>query len=222
MVLSHRHAGQAGEPVRIDPLRVTGMAGAMAVNAMALMLLLVPVQAPPVAVDEKPDPDVIFVKPVEPPPPPPPEVVQVRRQTTAQPTPRPIERPTTPPPPVIVDSGEMSTPMPTNIDVAPVQPSLPPGPEERTALEYSAAPPPPYPRRALNAQIEGTVVLRVLVGADGKPIEVNVHRSSGNRELDDAATRQVLRRWAFRPAMRNGQAIQVYGLVPIRFSLDRD
>lgn len=222
MVLSHRHAGQAGEPVRIDPLRVTGMAGAMAVNAVAMMLLLMPVQAPPIQVEDDPEPTWVPYDTVKPPPPPPPPTVEIRPRTTARPTPQTVTPPVQPPVVLHDTLTEMSTRPTTTIDVPPVEPSFPPGPEERTALEYASAPPPSYPRRALNAQIEGTVVLRVLVGADGKPIEATVQRSSGHRELDEAALRQVLRRWSFRPAMRDGQAIQVYGLVPIRFSLDRD
>ena len=222
MVLTHRHAGRAGEPVRIDPLRVTGMAGAMAVNAIALMLLLIPVQAPPDAIDEEDGPPVVFIDAAKPPPPPPPPEVEVRQRTTARPTPQTITPPVQPP--VVLDTPptEMSIPATNEIALPPVEPSYPPGPEERTALEYAAAPPPAYPRRALDAQLEGTVMLRVLVDVDGKPIDVEVQRSSGHRELDEAAKRQVLRRWSFRAAMRDGRAVQVYGLVPVRFSLGRD
>ena len=67
--------------------------------------------------------------------------------------------------------------------------------------------------------IEGTVLLKVLVDVDGKPLSVEIERSSGNRRLDDAARRQVLRKWMFRPAIRDGQAIQVFGMVPVSFSL---
>ena len=66
---------------------------------------------------------------------------------------------------------------------------------------------------------EGTVVLKVLVDVDGKPLSVEIERSSGHRKLDDAARRQVLRKWMFRPAIRDGQALQVYGIVPVSFSL---
>lgn len=222
MVLSHRHAGHAGETARIDPLRVTGMAGAMAVNAVAMMLLLMPVQAPPIQVEDDPNDGVVIIDRVIPPPPPPPPTVEIRPRSTARPTPQTVTPPVQPPVVLHDTLTEMSTTPTTTIDVPPVEPSYPPGPEERTALEYASAPPPPYPRRALNAQVEGTVLLRVLVGADGKPLEATVQRSSGHRELDEAALRQVLRRWSFRPAMRDGQAIQVYGLVPIRFSLDRE
>ena len=50
---------------------------------------------------------------------------------------------------------------------------------------------------------------------------MDVVRSSGHRELDEAARAQVLKRWSFRPATRDGLAIQAIGLVPIQFSLQR-
>lgn len=80
---------------------------------------------------------------------------------------------------------------------------------------------PPYPRDALRSGHQGTVVLQVLVGVDGRPLEVVVETGSGYRELDETARRHVLRRWRFQPAMRDGRAVQAIGLVPIEFRLDR-
>ena len=88
-------------------------------------------------------------------------------------------------------------------------------------LEYGKATPPPYPRVAISDGVEGVVLLRVLVGTDGKPIEVSVEKSSGHRVLDREAQRHVQRTWTFRPAMRDGQAVQAVGIVPIDFNLDR-
>ena len=45
--------------------------------------------------------------------------------------------------------------------------------------------------------------------------EVDVQRSSGDRLLDNAAREQVLEHWRFRPAMKDGRAVQAIGLVPI-------
>ncbi len=88
-------------------------------------------------------------------------------------------------------------------------------------LEYLSAPAPKYPKGALTRHVEGTVMLRVVVGIDGRPLEVTVSQSSGNRELDEAARSQILKRWSFRPAMKNGQAVQAIGLVPVAFTLRR-
>jgi len=57
------------------------------------------------------------------------------------------------------------------------------------------------------------------VGVDGMPIEVTIQSSSGNRRLADAARKQVLQRWRFKPATRGGVAVQAIGLVPINFTV---
>lgn len=98
--------------------------------------------------------------------------------------------------------------------------AAPSGPVEAGQLHYLSSPAPSYPVAALRAGQQGTVLLRVLVGTDGRPAEVSVQTSSGHRALDLAARSQVLRSWRFQPAMQNGQAVQAYGLVPVSFSLN--
>src|SRR3546814_3115363 len=39
-------------------------------------------------------------------------------------------------------------------------------------LQYADAPSPPYPRAALRARLQGTVMLQVLVDVDGRPLQV--------------------------------------------------
>jgi protein TonB len=73
----------------------------------------------------------------------------------------------------------------------------------------------------MRKHLEGEVLLRVRVGTDGLPLAVEIARSSGHRVLDDAARRTVLAQWRFRPAMRDGLAVQAVGLVPIVFRLSR-
>lgn len=225
---SRTHAradGLAQAIAAIQPSRVVGMAGAIALNIAALMLLLVPVSAPiAIAKEEAPIFQLDLPKP-KPPEPPPVQKVEPPKPHTA--TPQPELRPqpvTVPPPPVLTDvATEMSLPPPTNIgtEVAKIDVPPPTGPAISERLQYADAPAPSYPREALMAGAEGTVLLKVLVDVDGTPLSVEIEHSSGNRRLDDAAKRQVLRKWKFRPAIRDGQAIQVYGLVPVNFSLSR-
>jgi len=66
-----------------------------------------------------------------------------------------------------------------------------------------SSPAPAYPRNALRSGATGDVQLRIEVGADGVPTDVEVVGSSRNRELDRAAV-QAVRRWRFAPAMRDG------------------
>jgi protein TonB len=77
-------------------------------------------------------------------------------------------------------------------------------------------PPPRYPPAALRDRASGTVVLRVQVGVDGVPTDVEIVRSSRSRPLDRAAATAV-RDWRFRPAQRDGQAVPGVVQVPINF-----
>jgi periplasmic protein TonB len=229
MVLSQRHphahaAGLQQAISRIEPVRIFGIAGAIALNVTALMLLMVPVSAPmSVAL---PDKEIIYItdppkpKPVEPDP-----VPVIKLQAIRDPVPKTLTPPTQQQvvdQSVIVPEGTQYIP-PTNThpipDTGPTLPPNHPDPLPSTRLEYASAPAPTYPREALLDAVEGTVVLKVLVGVDGKPLTVEIERSSGNRRLDDAARRQVLRKWMFRPAIRDGVAVQVYGMVPVEFRL---
>ena len=79
-----------------------------------------------------------------------------------------------------------------------------------------SAPAPRYPVDALRNGESGTVVLRVDVGADGVPTQVEVAKSSRSRSLDRAAT-EAVRRWRFRPAQRNGQPVAGSVQVPVAF-----
>ena len=87
------------------------------------------------------------------------------------------------------------------------------------ALEYLSNPKPAYPREALRDGLQGTVMLRVVVGADGVPGDVDVARSSGSRILDRAAMGAV-KSWRFKPAMRNGQAEAATVQIPVAYNLD--
>lgn len=229
MVLIQRHPHAQATALHqaisgIQPSRIFGIAGAITLNAAALMLLLVPVSAPvPLAPKETTIWEVPQNKETPPPPPIPVPVVKPQ-QPVRNNIPVTISPPTTQPvrdQEVIVPDGSDYVP-PNNTEPTPdIGPTLPtnPGPLPSTRLEYASAPAPVYPREAMLDGIEGTVLLKVLVDVDGKPLSVEIERSSGNRRLDDAARRQVLRKWMFRPAIRDGQAIQVFGMVPVSFSL---
>lgn len=210
---------------RPQPIRIAGIAGAIAINATLFMLMLAPLRSPEPPPLPEPNPQFEWIQPRVEPPPLPPLIVPVTapQPRSAQPPPRPL--PTLPSPAVQA-----------SIDVAPTADHAMTAPEPAldlasgpaigaagagARLEYLVAPPPVYPRDMLAAGIEGSLVLEVLVGTDGRPLKVTVHESSGQRALDEAARRQVLRHWKFRPAMEGGQAVRAVGLVPIAFSLGR-
>lgn len=85
--------------------------------------------------------------------------------------------------------------------------------------EYLNNRPPDYPRASLRLGEEGDVQLRVRVGADGNPREVELASSSGSTRLDRAAL-QAVKRWRFEPARRGGSAIAAWVVVPITFKLE--
>lgn len=217
------HPGPHPRHPHPDPTRIAGISGTLVLNILLLMLMLVPMSRPDILPRPEMTPEFRWILPEQKiPGPPPPEVAKVVKP---QPKPQPQARvePEIVVPPideVIVDHGTLAADPPT--PVATATPTIEPGgPVAGVRLEYSNAPAPIYPREALLSGIEGTVLLQVLVGVDGRPLEVTIQRSSGHRDLDAAARKQVLRKWTFRPAMKDGRAVQAIGIVPIDFSLDR-
>lgn len=95
------------------------------------------------------------------------------------------------------------------VDQTPVTPT--------TELLAVRTPPPKYPEQLACAGIGGRTVLKVKVGPQGKPIEVNLVQSSNQVALDTAAKDRV-RDWEFRPATRNGQPIAQTIQVPVTFN----
>lgn len=228
MVLTQRHSTAHGlhdAIARIQPARVLGIAGAITLNATALMLLLVPVSAPTAIQQIQERIPIYIIEAKEPPPIQPPVLpIQqpVRNTTPTQPVrTQPQTQVQTQTEAPVVDGGtEYVPPADPLPDTGPIGPPDT-GPQISTRLEYASAPAPSYPPEALARALEGTVTLRVLVDVDGSPLSVEIERSSGHRRLDDAARRQVLRKWKFKPAIKDGQAIQVYGIVPVSFTLTR-
>lgn len=166
------------------------------------------------------------------PPPPPPQAAQQPPRAPVQPA-SPI---VAPPPPIT-----LALPAPT-IATAPVAaPVVVPAPAPAAAPAPVAAPapapaapaiatgrdlsanlveasPPRYPIDSRRAREQGTVVLNVTVGLDGRVAEIGLSRSSGFDRLDRAALAAV-RHWRWTPTRQNGQTVMVQGLVSIPFVL---
>jgi len=66
---------------------------------------------------------------------------------------------------------------------------------------------PPYPPSARRAGQEGRVVLLLQISETGDVVDASVAQSSGFPLLDNAAVKQALARWHFKPAMRGGKAV---------------
>jgi protein TonB len=74
-----------------------------------------------------------------------------------------------------------------------------------------------YPEMARKAGIEGQVIVRVLVGKDGKP-KKSVVQYTDSKMLDKAAKAAVMKQ-IFTPAIQNGKAITCWVSIPIKFKL---
>ena len=138
------------------------------------------------------------------------------------------------PPPAIVASAPSATPSRA--------PSLPPSPAPSDtqaaapATSPEAAPAatstgvaipaayaarnrkPDYPLMSRRYNEQGTVVLRVLVKADGSAGEVFVRKSSGYPLLDQSALTAV-RDWRFAAATRDGKPVSEWYEIPIPYTL---
>lgn len=79
------------------------------------------------------------------------------------------------------------------------------------------APDPEYSEEARKAKWQGTVVLWVIVGPDGKPRDIKIQRSLG-MGLDEKAI-EAVRQWKFDPAKKDGQPVAVQINVEVNFRL---
>ena len=167
----------------------------------------------------------------------PPQVAHERQKAPAQPQPQPslpqfathhAPMPATitterqdPAPPVVASAAE-TQPAPTGVAVAPAAASAP---TRTLAIEpphfdvaYLNNPRPAYPPQARRLGLEGLVVLRVQVSAQGIPEQVVLAQTSGAPLLDEAAQKAV-QGWKFLPARRGDTPIAHLVDVPVRFQL---
>ncbi len=77
---------------------------------------------------------------------------------------------------------------------------------------------PEYPSIAREADVSGTVLTLVLVGRDGKVLDVKVDEHRSIPMLNDAAM-EAARRWVFTPAYSNHKPVAVWVAVPFSFRL---
>jgi len=76
---------------------------------------------------------------------------------------------------------------------------------------------PRYPDDALQAKVQGEVVLDVIVDANGVPTDVQISQSV---PMLDAAAIEAVRQWRYEPTLMNGVAVPVVMTVTLGFKLD--
>lgn len=79
------------------------------------------------------------------------------------------------------------------------------------------APDPKYSKEARKAKYEATSVLWVIVKEDGTPGDIRVKTPAG-KGLDEKAI-EAVRKWRFKPAMKDGKPVAVQINIEINFRL---
>jgi len=75
--------------------------------------------------------------------------------------------------------------------------------------------PPTYPPELKKAKIEGVVTLVFVLSEEGRVEDPRVENSS-RVEFEKPAL-EAIRKWRFRPGMKDGQAVRTYVRIPMRF-----
>jgi TonB family protein len=75
---------------------------------------------------------------------------------------------------------------------------------------------PVYPPEARHARVQGTVVMRAVIGSDGRLKEL--HTLTGDATLAKAAT-DAVQQWRYRPYVLNGEPVEVETQITVNFTL---
>jgi protein TonB len=224
MIYADLHPGRYAPPSRFSP---QGLGGALILTGAVITAMTF--VAPQIGRIVRDGPLVIESYPLPKPPPPDP-------QPKPKPQPRAAIRAEKP----FVPKPDVPTPpsTDTHIDFTPTQPPAggdPKGtgdivapPADPPALpfigadmdpHYAGAFQPPYPPSEQRADHEGTAVVRVLIGVDGRVRQVE--RVSATSDAFYAATeRQALAKWRFKPATRGGVPEAQWKTMRVRFVLN--
>lgn len=168
---------------------------------------------------------------------PPPKVAAPPRPAPA-PRPRPAPRPAPAPQPLAVQESAAPAPVvaapappapapapaPVPAPPAPAPAPAPPAPpvvvQPSSNAAYLNNPPPPYPPMSKRLGETGRVIVRVLIGPNGRAQEARIQRSSGFERLDEIALETARDRWRYVPGTRNGVPEAMWFNVPINFVLE--
>ncbi len=156
------------------------------------------IAAPPAPPIEKVKPEPVLVEKIEP----------------VATTPPPIVQMPAPPPPTIAVTNTPPPPRPVAVAATPAGPVMVGNLDERMI----DGKPPRYPIESRRKREQGTVQLRLLIGTDGRVAQVSIAQSSGFERLDQAAL-QAARGWRWQPMIRDGQPVEVRGVMAIPFVL---
>lgn len=197
-----------------------------------LQVELAPQPLPPVSQSELPTP---------------PATQKIRPAALPAPAPRP-RKPAVPQPSQRASLAPLAPPLPQET-ASPVESVALAAPDSRPAIAPAVAPQPPtqqaepvtpapvktgpsipasyaasnrkpnYPALSRRYEEVGTVLLRLLVTAEGSAAEVQIKKTSGHALLDEAA-RSAVQDWRFHPATADGKPVAQWYQLSIPFTLN--
>lgn len=77
-----------------------------------------------------------------------------------------------------------------------------------------------YPPESLRAGQQGLVKVMITVNPEGRVTACSVYRSSGARPLDERSCALAFERFRFRPARRDGIAVEDQAILPVDWRLE--
>jgi periplasmic protein TonB len=200
--------------------RIAGTSFAIALHVVVFMMLMAPISGQQAADKEEDVTLVSFVEPPKPPPPPPPPPKEPPKQITKiveQPKPTPVPPPPEAPPIVYNDPSPVAYEAPPPAPPAPA--AIPQDFGGEIDVTGRAMNPPQYPPDELRRQITGTVTVQLTYDPNGNVTDVQVIKSSGNRNLDRAAVKAA-KRWKVNPAVRNGVKVSGTARTDVVFNIN--
>lgn len=112
---------------------------------------------------------------------------------------------------------------PGPVDVEPARPVPIPKPappiRQDAVMDSRSELQPPYPASEQRSGEEGTAVVRILIGTDGRVQRVEKIRAT-NDAFFRAAERHALRNWRFRPATVDGRPVEARKTFSLKFELN--
>ena len=104
----------------------------------------------------------------------------------------------------------------SKIEITQTTPAMNNAAEREPISPDAIQPEPSYPLLAQHMNVQGSVVLKAVIGADG--IIEDLHILSGPAILA-AAAQQAVREWHFKPMLRDGQPVETMAKIVVNFSI---
>ena len=212
----HRIIVIAGSVLAFHALAIWALQSGLLMRAVEMVVpveVLAQIIEPPKPAPPPPAP----VVPKEPPPPP-------VKQAVVKPTP-PVPQTQAPPQILAVETPTPAPNAPATVQVAPAAPVLPPSVPVAAVASPAPVPVPVpapvvkvqpstdaddlynpnqrYPRMSFSMGEQGTVMVRILIGAKGLPLKAELQKTSGFERLDQAALEYVMQS-RYKPGTLNG------------------